>query len=199
MDISFLLLVNSLLLGMGLAMDAFSVSLVNGLYEPKMRFKKALKMTGAFAVFQGLMPLIGWALVHTAAEYFVKIQPFIPIAAFIILSIIGLKMLIEGISHVKCKNKDKDGNKEEHKKLTPKLLLIQAIATSIDALSVGFTIAEYKVIPAIICAAIIAAVTQVICLIGVKIGKKAGSWLSCYASMLGGIILIGIGIEILVL
>ena len=93
MTLSFIL--NSLLLGVGLAMDAFSVSLANGLSEPKMRVPKALGIAGCFALFQAAMPLLGWLCVHAAVETFQSIQPFIPWAALILLCFIGGKMLWE--------------------------------------------------------------------------------------------------------
>ena len=91
------LLFNSALLGIGLAMDAFSVSLANGLNEPCMKRRKMLGIAGLFAFFQGLMPMIGWVFVHTLLSYFYKIQKFIPCIALVLLVFIGVKMLIDGI------------------------------------------------------------------------------------------------------
>ena len=186
----FLFLLNSALLGVGLAMDAFSVSLANGLQEPKMRTKKQVGIAGAFALFQFMMPLIGWLCVHTIVQFFSYFEKLIPWIALILLVLIGGKMLIEGILH-------RSGT-DETARLTASALLMQAIATSIDALSVGFTIAEYGLPSAFLCSAIIAVVTFGICTAGVSIGKKFGTKLSGGASILGGLILIGIGIEIFV-
>lgn len=181
--------VQSILLGVGLAMDAFSVSLANGLNEPKMRVKKIGGIAGVFAGFQALMPMTGWICVHTIAVYFTMFQKFIPWIALLLLGYIGGKMLLDGIRH-----------KEEEMEaaLGIKGLLIQGIATSIDALSVGFTIAEYGFMKALCCAIIIAAVTFVICVAGVLIGKKFGTKLADKAAILGGVILIGIGLEIFI-
>lgn len=181
--------VQSILLGVGLAMDAFSVSLANGLNEPKMRVKKIGGIAGVFAGFQALMPMTGWICVHTIAVYFTLFQKFIPWIALLLLGYIGGKMLLDGIRH-----------KEEEMEaaLGIKGLLIQGIATSIDALSVGFTIAEYGFMKALCCAIIIAAVTFVICVAGVLIGKKFGTKLADKAAILGGVILIGIGLEIFI-
>lgn len=179
---------NSILLGVGLAMDAFSVSLANGLNEPAMKKKKMCLIAGVFAVFQALMPMTGWFCVHTIVNYFNSFEKFIPWIALALLSFIGGKMLIEGI-----KNKDEEF---EEKKTTFGTLIVQGIATSIDALSVGFTISEYGAMRASGSAAIIAAVTFGICLGGLVIGKKFGTKLSNKASILGGVILIAIGIEI---
>ncbi|MBE6624889.1 MAG: manganese efflux pump [Ruminococcaceae bacterium] len=180
----------SILLGIGLAMDAFSVSLANGLNEPCMSNKKALGISGMFAFFQALMPLIGWILVHTIVQKFKALEAFIPWIALALLGYIGGKMLYDGI-----KGKDEEA---ECKPLALSLLIAQGIATSIDALSVGFTIAEYTFIPALICALIIATVTIGICFVGVKIGVHVGKKFSHKASILGGAILIFIGLEIFI-
>lgn len=183
--------VNSILLGVGLAMDAFSVSLANGLNEPKMKAGRMSLIAGVFAVFQAAMPMIGWTCVHTVVQYFSAFEKFIPWIALILLLYIGGKMLIEGI-------KGDDEENEEAKKLTFGALMIQGVATSIDALSVGFTIADYNFVMALVCALIIAAVTFGICIAGIIIGKKVGTKLAGKANILGGVILIGIGIEIFV-
>lgn len=183
-------ILQSLLLGVGLAMDAFSVSLANGLNEPNMSSGRTCGIAGVFAFFQALMPMLGWVCVTFAVSHFQKIQPFIPWAALILLLFIGGKMLYEGI-----KNRE---NMEEKPAVGFGALLVQGVATSIDALSVGFTIAEYDLIHALVCALIIAAVTFVICMIGLFLGKKVGTRLAWKASVLGGVILIGIGIEIFV-
>ena len=183
-------LVKSFLLGVGLAMDAFSVSLANGLNEPKMKKGKMCGIAGVFALFQALMPMIGWICVHTVLQYFQVFEKFIPWIALFLLVFIGGKMLLEGI---KC------GDEEEEKVgVGFGALLIQGVATSIDALSVGFTISEYGLIMAIVCAAIIAVVTFAICMAGLGIGKKFGTKLSNKAAILGGVILIGIGLEIFI-
>lgn len=182
--------VNSAALGAGLAMDAFSVSMANGLHEPDMKKRKAVVIAGIFALFQAAMPMLGWVCVHTIVEMFGAFQKFIPWIALILLSFIGGKMLIEGI-----KNKDCD---ETAHAATFTALLVQGVATSIDALSTGFTISDYSATMALLCAGIIAAVTFVICLIGVEIGKKFGTRLAGKAGILGGVILIAIGIEIFI-
>lgn len=180
----------SIVLGVGLAMDAFSVSLANGLKEPTMSAPKICLVGGAYAVFQALMPMIGWFCVHTIAERFQSFEKFIPWIALILLLYIGGEMLVDGI---KARKSDDEVTLE---KLTMKALFIQAVATSIDALSVGFTIAEYSFFEATICNLIIAITTFVISVAGVIIGKKVGTKLGWKADVLGGVILIGIGLEI---
>ena len=182
--------VNSALLGIGLAMDAFSVSLANGLNEPDIRKRKMAGVAGTFSLFQFLMPMIGWICVHTVAKYFEAFETFIPWIALILLSFIGGKMLIEGIKSKGC---------EEAAPAVGFLgLIVQGVATSIDALSVGFTIAEHDLIHAVVACLIIGVLTFFICIGGLIIGKKFGTCLAGKASVFGGIILIVIGIEIFI-
>ena len=180
---------NSILLGVGLAMDAFSVSMANGLNEPHMSKKKMSGIAGVFAFFQFLMPMIGWICVHTILQYFQMFEKFIPWIALFLLFYIGGSMLIEGI---------KGEEEEEHHGVGFKALLVQGVATSIDALSVGFTIADYGFMMALVCSIMIAVVTFFICVGGLEIGKSVGTKLSNKASILGGAILIFIGIEIFI-
>ena len=180
---------NSVLLGVGLAMDAFSVSMANGLNEPKMKKKRMCLITGVFGFFQFLMPMIGWICVHTIVQYFQMFEKFIPWIALFLLLYIGGSMLLEGI---------KGGEEEENSGVGFKVLLVQGIATSIDALSVGFTIADYGFLMAFVCSVIIAIVTFFICFGGLEIGKQVGTKLSNKAAILGGVILIFIGLEIFI-
>lgn len=243
-------ILNSILLGIGLAMDAFSVSIANGLNEPDMRQGRKCLIAGVYAFFQFLMPVIGWFCVHTMVSQFRAFEPFIPWIALLLLLYIGGKMLLEGIrdakegdgahfaemagneaeagSAVTAGNATPDGNeisagnaaldkgsmqvedrvavdvasakKPVHMaaRLTAGVLLLQGVATSIDALSVGFAIAEYTAMAALVCALIIAVVTFIICMGGLAAGQKLGEKLAGKAGILGGCILIFIGIEIFV-
>jgi len=187
MKYDFLFFLNAVLFGVGLAMDAFSVSMANGLNEPKMKKNRMFLIAGTFAGFQIAMPLIGWLCVHTIATIFESFQKFIPYIALVLLLYIGGKMLYDGIK----------GNEEDEKTaVTLGALMIQGIATSIDALSVGFTIADYSWAGALIESVIIGVVTFAICMGGLWIGKKFGTKLKSKATILGGVILIGIGLEI---
>ena len=201
--VGFLFFFNSALLGVGLAMDAFSVSAANGLAEPNMKKSKEFSISGTFAFFQFLMPMLGWILVRFAAEQFTAFQKAVPYIALVLLLFIGGKMLYEGIKNkgdndINGENDEKGEEATAVTKLTLLRLLVQGIATSIDALSVGFTIAEYKVTEAIVCSAIVAAVTFGICVAGTYIGKKFGTKLAGKATILGGVILIIIGLEIFI-
>lgn len=190
MNLGFTFFFNSIVLGIGLAMDAFSVSLANGLNEPFMKKHKMCGIAGVFAAFQFVMPMIGWFCVSTIAQYFEIFQKFIPWIALALLGYIGINMLYEGI-----KNKDSE---EEKPAVGVKALFIQGIATSIDALSVGFTISNYSLANALLSALLIGIVTFVICFIGLIIGKKAGTKLAGKSEILGGIILIFIGLKIFI-
>ena len=193
----FLFFFNSILIGIGLAMDAFSVSLANGLNEPDMPNKKIFGVAGIFGVFQGLMPLIGWFCVHSIAEAFGVFEKLIPWIALGLLGYIGGKMLVEGIKEYKCRN---EGGTEcpVPKKLGFTALLVQGVATSIDALSVGFTISDYNLMQALVCALLIAVITFAICFAGVHLGKKFGTALAGSSAIFGGAILIFIGLEIFI-
>ena len=225
MNFSYLFFANSLLLGIGLAMDAFSVSIANGLNEPKMKSGKVLLIALNFALFQFAMPMIGWICVHTIVEHFSVVQKFIPWIALLLLLIIGGKMVIESsieltkikkckyCNNINCTNRKykfiestkkqiltecEQKSKIEKKELGFVLLLVQGIATSIDALSVGFTISEYNWLMALIASLIIGTETFAICVAGLKIGKKIGEKLEGSAQIIGGVILIAIGVEIFV-
>jgi len=188
MDLVFIF--NSLLLGVGLAMDAFSVSLANGLAEPGMKSGKQCCIAGTFALFQGVMPMTGWIFVHTAVTYFKAFEPFIPWIALALLLFIGGKMILDGIR--------KKADDESPAGLGFGALMLQGVATSIDALSVGFTIADYEFPSALVSALIIAAVTFIICIGGLLAGRKFGIKLADKAQIFGGIILILIGAEIFI-
>ena len=190
MEWGFLFIFNSVLLGVGLAMDAFSVSLTNGLNEPDMKRGRMCGIAGGFAGFQALMPMLGWICVRTVVQYFVMFEKFIPWLALVLLVYIGGKMLIDGIR--------KKDSEEKEEGIGAGALFLQGVATSIDALSVGFTIAGYGWIMALSSALIIAGVTFIICMAGLMIGKKFGTRLSDRAQILGGVILIVIGVEIFI-
>ena len=183
--------INSIMLGFGLAMDAFSVSMANGLSEPDMSKGKMTAVAGTYALFQAFMPMAGWFCVHMIIHIFRFLEPFIPWIAMILLSYVGGKMVYEGI-------RDSGNEQVETHRLQTGELLIQGVATSIDALSVGFTIAEYEALPALVCAGIIGGVTFFICFGGILLGKALGMKLAGKASIFGGVILIAIGLEILI-
>ncbi len=187
MDVMFFF--NSILLGVGLAMDAFSVSLANGLNEPEMPPRRERAIAGTFAFFQWLMPMLGWYCVRRLVERFAAFQRLVPWIALLLLLGIGASMIAEGL---------RGGEAEEASGVGVGALLLQGVATSIDALSVGFTTASYGLAAALTSALIIAAVTFLICAGGLRLGRAMGTRLAGKASILGGAILAGIGLEIFI-
>lgn len=200
MDLAFVL--NSILFGAGLAMDAFSVSVADALADKEMDAAKKLKISGCFAFFQFLMPLLGWCGVHFLVEKFESFEKVVPWIALVLLLYIGGGMLVSALKKEKEDSDEENTESESIQKdvavLTLSGLLIQGIATSIDALSVGFTISEYGFFEALVCALIIGATTFVICNVGFVIGRKAGDRLGNNAEIVGGLILIFIGLEIFI-
>ena len=212
------LVITATALGVGLAMDAFSVSLANGLAEPDLNKGRTFGIASVYAGFQIAMPMIGWFLVTRVAEKFEAFRPFIPWIALVLLLMIGGGLLKDGIEEKRGKDASQGGaclDKDEprtachpersvaeskdldtHKHLGFAALMMQGVATSIDALSVGFTIADYGLLQAITSSLIIGMVTLIICIAGLRIGRRLGTLLAGRASMVGGIILIAIGLEI---
>ena len=186
-----LLILNSIFLGFGLALDAFSVSVADAMANPGMKKRRKFSIALTFAVFQTLMPLIGWICVKTIADKFTIFQKAVPYIALILLAYIGIKMIIES----------RKGGEEENEgvaTLTFATLMIQGIATSIDALSVGFAIADYSSLEALVSTLIIGITTFIICIFGLELGKKVGKAFSDKATLFGGCILIIIGLEIFI-
>ena len=190
MDFTGLFILNSILFGLGLAMDAFTVSVANGLAYPHMHRRRMILIAGTFAIFQIAMPLIGWALMHAVVSAASAIIPFIPWIAFGLLLFLGLRMLKGGLTN--------DPEKSSVRIVTAGALIFQGIATSIDALSVGVTISDLELPYALTESVIIGAVTFAVCMAGIALGRKFGTKLASRAEIVGGLILIGIGIEILI-
>ena len=172
------------LVAIGLAMDAFAVSICKGLSMKKMSWKKAIIVGGYFGIFQGLMPVIGYFLGTTFENLVTKIDHWI---AFVLLVFIGINMLKEAF-----------GNEAENcnDNVDFKTMVVLAIATSIDALAVGITFAFLKT-NIVLASILIAIITFVVCIIGVKIGNKFGDKYERKAETVGGLILIFMGIKIL--
>ena len=176
-------IVDILVIGVGLSMDAFAVSVCKGLAMKKMDIKKALVCSLYFGVFQALMPLIGFLLGSGFKNVVSSIDHWI---AFVLLGIIGINMIKEAKS---CD--------VVNDSMDVKTMLTLAVATSIDALAIGVTFAFLKVsiIPAV---SIIGLITFVCCFIGVKLGSVIGEKLKSKAEIMGGVMLILIGTKILI-
>ncbi len=184
------ILIQALLLGVGLAMDACAVSMANGLNQPKIKKLNIALVCLSFALFQAMMPTIGY---FVGSAFITYIEKFIPWFALIILGFLGGKMIYDNL-----KNVEGDEGASKLKELTFLLVLIQSFATSIDALSVGLAISNYRLKDALFTALIIAVETFIICLFGFFIGKKFGDKFGKNAEIFGGVILIAIGIEIFI-
>lgn len=177
------------LLGIGMAMDASCVSMTNGLVEPKMKVNKSLLIALFFGFFQCFMPLIGYLAGSVFTEF---LKPFTAWLALILLTLIGGKMLLEGIKSVH------DEHDTEVKTLTIKGLFVQAIATSIDALTLGLIFIGMSFDKVLLACSIIGIVTFLLSFICVYIGKAFGNKLQDKAQIIGGIILIVMGLKIFI-
>lgn len=186
-------LLTLLLVAVGLSMDAFSVSVSNGIFMKRITPSSAFKVAGAFSLFQGLMPIIGYLVAGIFAKTITVIDHWI---AFVLLCFIGGKMLWEVLREGEC---DEPQGDPTHWRT----LLVMAIATSIDAMAVGITMALGRtglLAPSwgfLLCAAVIAIVTFVFCFGGVYLGCRTGNCFGKRAQIAGGIVLIGIGVKIL--
>ena len=182
------------LLALALSADAFAVSVTNGFCMKKIVIKKTFVIALSFGVFQMIMPIIGFFL---SVKYTEKIAQWDHYIAFILLGIIGVKMLIEGIRELKSPEDNEQICTTYDKKLSPAKLFVQSIATSIDALIVGISFAAMKV-NIVAAAAFIGFVTFFLGVMGVFLGKKSGDVLGSKAEVIGGFILFGIGLKIFI-
>lgn len=172
-----------IIIGIGLSMDAVCVSISNGMCVKNLRLKHALINSLAFGFFQGLMPLIGF---YAGSLFIGFLAQYSYLLVFVIFMILGLKMIYDALHDDEC---------EYHKVMSFKMLLIQAIATSIDALAVGvgFSVMNTPILSASL---LIAVTTLVLSLIAVYIGKKVGGILNKKAEILGGALLLLIGFKV---
>ena len=180
-------MLNILLIGVGLSMDAFAVSVTNGLTIPGYKCKHAIITAAYFGVFQGLMPLLGWLLGSTVSGLISAWGPYI---SFFLLAFIGVKMIVEAV-------RDGDGEEKKPGGLRHGQLAVMAIATSLDALAVGVSFAFMSNLALIPSCLLIAATTFVICFAGGMLGSRVPG-ISCKAAgILGGVVLCGIGVKLL--
>lgn len=178
-------IIEVILIAIGLAMDAFAVSICKGLSMKKMSWKKALIVGAYFGIFQGVMPIIGYFLGSTFESLVTQIDHWI---AFVLLTLIGVNMLKEAFGK-DCENCNDS--------VDFKTMVILAIATSIDALAIGITFAFLQT-NIVLSALLITIITFAICVLGVKIGNKFGDKYERKAETVGGLILILMGIKILI-
>ena len=177
-------MLTAFLIGIGLSMDAFSVSITNGMNMKRVEFKDAFKIALFYGIFQFIMPVMGFFAAGIFKSYIEAVDHWV---AFLLLAFIGIKMIIEAFEKKE---------EEKEKNLSIKVLTLQAIATSIDALAVGISFAALNT-PIWSSSLIIGMTTFVLCFGAVYIGKNVGKFLAEKAEIFGGIILLGIGIKIL--
>lgn len=182
--------VNGLLFGLGLAVDSFLIALANGLDYPDIKRRKLLLLAAMFSAFQIIMPMLGWLCMHTVSVYIVYFDEVLSWIAFAVMIWIGVKMIVDGIKKQPLENKKRSINIGA--------VILQCFATSVDSLAVGFAIASYTVYAALVCSVIIASVTFAMFVSGFIVGRKCGMRFADTASVIGGIVFIGIGVEILV-
>ena len=177
--------ISIILIAIGLSMDSFAVSVTNGLTITDLTIRKILTISFSLAIFQGLMPLLGWYAGMGIERYIQEIDHWV---AFILLGIIGLRMIYEGLS--KSKN-------DKVSELSPITLLAQSISTSIDSFVVGisFALLGWTILKPVL---IIGVTTLVFSLFGLQVGKYLGKKVGKSATIIGGLVLIGIGIKILI-
>lgn len=184
--ISFIL--SSVLFGLGLAVDAFLISLSNGINAPQIKRGKIFAAAAVFAVFQFAAPMLGWICVKTVASKFALFKDCLSGIALAILLFLGIKMLVAGLRT--------DSAEPRPVKTGIGALLLQAMVTSVDALSVGFAITQYNLYTALMCSAIIAAVTFIVYTAGFFTGRKFGGKFADKADLIGGIIFIVMALEV---
>lgn len=178
------------MIAVGLSMDAFAVSVSNALCYKDITMRQVSINSLAFGVFQGVMPLLGYFAGRAFAGVIQSVDHWL---ALVLLGFIGGKMLLEGIRALYAS----EGCCTEPAAYTTRSLLIQAVATSIDALAVGISFAALAV-NVWVAVALIAAVTFVCCMAGGRLGQSFGALLGDWAQILGGVILVGIGVKIFV-
>jgi len=186
------------LLGIGLAMDSFGISITHGFKDKKIPLRRTFAIAGTFGLFQGIMPLIGWLIVYglssvSNSKFQQIFSQIVPPLAFIILAYLGIKMIYEKV-HT---NDDEESTNNSTKSFAV-LLLLQGIATSIDALSTGLAFKDYSPAQALISIAFIMVITFGLCFVGVFLGKKFGGKVGDKAEIIGGAILITVGLFILI-
>ena len=188
MDGGLTFIISSVLFGLGLAVDAFLISLAGGMNEPNAKRGKIFASALVFALFQFIAPMTGWICVRALAERFLFFNECLSCIALAVLLFLGIKMLVEGLR--------KSGKEETPAKLGIGALYIRAMVSSVDALSMGFTIAEYSWQTALTASAIIAAITFIAYAAGFFIGRKFGTKFSDKAMVIGGILFIVMALEV---
>ncbi len=176
--------------GLGLAVDVFIMALTDGLDFPDIKKRKLLLLAALFSAFNILMPMLGWLCMHSVSVYVPYFDEALSWIAFALMTGIGIKMIVDGVK--------KGPKKPCRSTVNVGALILQCFVTSVDSLAVGFVIASYTAVEAVVCAVVIAAVTFIVFCLGFSVGRRCGLKFAGVASIVGGIAFIGIGVEILV-
>ncbi len=188
--VNFMSFIPVFLLGIGLAIDASCVCTCNGLvYRPN--WPTTLRIALPFALFQGIMPLIGYFGIGLLPSAIFAYQPFI---ALILLCAVGIKMIVDAIQHIRHKERCPENTEETPRTLTIKIMFVQALSTSIDALSVGASYASEAFSFMLFAVCLIASITFFMCILAVRVGIQIGTRLNNKAEVFGGFVLILLGI-----
>ena len=181
------MVLNSVMLAVGLAFESFIVALANGLKNANMRLKTACLYAFIFAAFHAVALFIGYAVVKTVAENIDRVEKILSVAAIVVLLFLGVKMIVEGVK--RGEEKSATGLAE---------FSVQSAVAAMDAVAAGFTVPDYGIGDTAFCAAVIATVILAFFLVGFVVGKKFGNKLSRYAAILGGLVFIGLAVEVAV-
>ena len=183
-----------ILLSMALAADAFAVSICKGLASKASYIKTGLVCGIWFGFFQALMPFLGWLLASFIAGYVESVSAYI---AFALLAFLGIKMIVEAKEEC-CSCQESAEEAEKNASLTPRIMLVFAIATSIDAMAAGVTFAAIQEKRVALAFSFIGVTTFLFSFLGAAIGAKVGSKWKQKAELVGGVVLIGLGVKILI-
>ena len=190
--------INIILVSISMAVDCMTIGATDGIQEPNMKKRKIFFIAFIFGLFQGLMPTIGYFVGYNFKE---QLETYIPWIAFSLLTLLGLKNIMEWIKD-RIKQKKEKGTPSEAKKekkhiLTIPNILVQGVATSIDALALGFVYLSYTITNAMIVFSVIGIVTFLLSLLTIFLGKKIGGWLENWSGLIAGVVFIAIGLKIL--
>lgn len=192
--------INALLVSISMSVDCMTIGAADGIQYPKLEKWKIFLLAFLFGLFQAVMPTIGYFIGYSFQEVMEK---YIPWIAFGLLGLLGVKNIIEWIKDRKESKEEKEEIQEEkegdlpEKKLTIPAMLVQSVATSIDALCIGFVYLNYSIPQAIAVFSMIGIITFLLSIMAIFLGRKIGPWLSSWAGLIAGIVFIALGLKIL--
>lgn len=191
-------IVNVILTSLSMSVDAMTVGAIDGLEEKDMKMVKVILIALTFGIFQAIMPIIGYFIGFSFKDV---LETYIPYIAFILLLILSIKSLIDFIKELKERKKQKENNETEivkTKKIKVTTILFQGVATSIDALCIGFVFLDYDIPNAMLTFGIIGITTFILTLLTTTFGSKLASKLEKWASLIASIVFLAIGLKIII-